>query len=299
MPSSGGDGQVRPWLYPQQVCFVVDDVPAAVQYCEQRFGWGPFYQFRAPVAEASYRQWRGEKLTEVALGMAGKVQVELLRVLTGRDTTADYQHRFGAGLQHLGIHCANLDEALNYLQSLGATVNEISEYPGVRFAFVNVPTGFGMFELLQSTKEMAANGALASSAKSTGGQMLFAIDRATIVTDNIDNTLAFYSAAFGWQNAQAAASTLRYNNRETVLQRYVGQAGALQLELIQAADGGEDPYSAHLRRGNFGLVHAGGVIDGDLPGGQALSGQWLQSGEQFALYNWAGGNGSLQIRQRD
>ena len=66
-----------PRLDPWQCCFVVDDVPAAVEDCQRRFGWGPFQQFSAPVEEASYRGWTGPKLTDVALGTAGSVQVEI------------------------------------------------------------------------------------------------------------------------------------------------------------------------------------------------------------------------------
>lgn len=297
MPSKHREPDSAPRLYPQQVCFVVDDVALAVQYCEQHFGWGPFYQFKAPVADASYKDWRGEKLTEVALGMAGKVQVEFLHVLKGRDTTADYQQEFGTGLQHLGIHCSDRDAALSHLESLGASVNEINEYPGVRFAFVNIPTGPGMFEILQATKEMASNKDMADSTKSSDQEVLFGLDRATIVTHDIDQALAFYSATFGWQDAQASDATLRCDNTETKLRRYLGKAGALQLELIQGTDQGDDPYSAHLRRGNHGLVHASGVIDDALPSGAARHGEWLDSGENFALYSWAGGECALQIRR--
>ena len=65
-----------PRLHPVQVCFVVDDVEAAVAECADRFGWGPFHQFSAPVPEARYHEWVGAKETDVALGMAGGVQVE-------------------------------------------------------------------------------------------------------------------------------------------------------------------------------------------------------------------------------
>ena len=79
-----------PSLFPAQVCFVVDDVARAAAECESRFGWGPFHIFSAPVSDASYHDWRGPKLTHVALGMAGGVQVELIHVETGRDTVAEY-----------------------------------------------------------------------------------------------------------------------------------------------------------------------------------------------------------------
>ena len=72
-----------PRLYPAQVCFVVDDVDAAVEECIATFGWGPFHRFTAPVSEARYRDWTGPKKTDVALGMAGAVQVELIHVHAG------------------------------------------------------------------------------------------------------------------------------------------------------------------------------------------------------------------------
>jgi catechol 2,3-dioxygenase-like lactoylglutathione lyase family enzyme len=285
-----------PALLPQQVCFVVDDVPAAVQFCEDRFGWGPFYQFKAPVAEARYKEWTGEKLTEVALGMAGSVQVEFLHIHQGRDTTADYQAKYGTGFQHLGIHCQSRDDALAHLESLGARVNELNEYPGINFAFVDVPTGPGMFEILQPTAEMTSNEGLASSRDSGSSDTLFNVDRATIVTRDINQALVFYAGAFGWEDAAATQSTLRYNDHQTTVRRYIGTAGELQLEFIQPDENGDDPYSAHLRRGDHGLVHAGGALSGELPGDEAIRGQWLETGEHFALYDWAGGARSLQIR---
>ena len=287
-----------PALSPQQVCFVVDDVSAAVQYCEKNFGWGPFYQFEAPVPEAHYKEWSGEKLTEVALGMAGKVQVEFLHVFKGHDTTEEYQAQYGSGFQHLGIHCESRDQALTYLESLGAAINEVNEYPGIRFAFVDVPTGPGMFEILQPTAEMATNEGISNSRKSrnTTSNRLD-LDRATIVTHDIDAALDFYASAFGWERPAAARALLRYGDSETQVWRHIGTAGTLQLELIQPKQGSDDPYSAHLRRGAHGLIHAGGIICGEFPEDEVLTGEWLDTGESFALYNWAGGQQSLQVRR--
>ena len=285
-------------LSPQQVCFVVEDVSAAVAFCEERFGWGPFYQFKAPVAEASYKTWSGEKLTEVAPGMAGQVQVEFLHVYLGCDTTGDYQTRYGTGFQHLGIHCQSRDEALEQLTSLGATVNELNEYPGIRFAFVDTPTGPGMFEILQPTEQMAANAGLSSSReRRKDSSTLFDIDRATIVTADIDKTLAFYAGAFRWRQVQPTATTLSINGTKSRMSRFIGTAGKLQLELIEPAGNSDDPYAAHVRRGDHGLIHAGGQLHGDLPKAESLCGEWLESGEKFSLYDWPGGEHALQIRR--
>jgi catechol 2,3-dioxygenase-like lactoylglutathione lyase family enzyme len=286
-----------PLLHPRQVCFVVEDVPAAVQFCEETLGWGPFYQFKAPVPTAHYKGWSGEKLTEVALGMAGKVQVEFLHIHKGRDTTADYQAEYGTGFQHLGIHCESRGEALAHLESLGAVVNELNEYPGIRFAFVDVPTGPGMFEILQPTAEMADDEGISGSR--TGNdrdRALFDVDRATMVTPDIDAALVFYASAFGWEKPVASTATLRYDEKDVCMRRYVGKAGTLQLELIEPNDNGDDPYAAHLRRGSHGLIHAGGEFNGDFPMPEARRGEWLETGESFTLYDWAGGDCALQIR---
>jgi catechol 2,3-dioxygenase-like lactoylglutathione lyase family enzyme len=292
------DGNSAPALSPQQVCFVVDDVSTAVQYCEENFGWGPFYQFKAPVPEARYKQWSGEKLTEVALGMAGKVQVEFLHVFKGHDTTQDYQAQYGTGFQHLGIQCKSRDEALAHLESLGAVVNEVNEYPGIRFAFVDVPTGPGMFEILQPTAEMASNDGISGSRKKRDTtNPRFELDRATIVTRDINTALGFYAAAFGWERPVATQDTLRYGASETQVLRYIGTAGTLQLEFIQPKEGSSDPYAAHLRRGDHGLIHAGCNTDDGLPDGEALTGEWAETRESFALYNWAGGEYALQVRR--
>ncbi|MEH6582910.1 MAG: VOC family protein [Halioglobus sp.] len=300
MPSEATSAEYTiPRLSPQQVCFVVEDVTDAVNFCEKRFGWGPFYQFKAPVPEATYKDWRGAKLTEVALGMAGKVQVEFLHVFEGQDTTGDYQAKYGTGLQHLGIHCLSRDEALEHLVSQGASVNELNEYPGIRFAFVDVPTGDGMFEILQPTAEMANDEGISGSREQRAeSSTLFDIDRATIVTADIDKALSFYSETFGWTNAQAVAATLSINGSQTSARRYVGEAGKLQLEFIEPCDpDAGDPYAAHLRRGDHGLIHASGLLSGDFPVEEVLCGKWLETGESFALYSWSGGKHSLQIRR--
>ena len=81
------------------------------------------------------------------------------------------------------------------------------------------------------------------------------------------------------------------------MSRFIGTAGKLQLELIEPAGNSDDPYAAHVRRGDHGLIHAGGQLHGDLPKAESLCGEWLESGEKFSLYDWPGGEHALQIRR--
>lgn len=288
----------RPKLSPQQVCFVVDDVSAAVQRCEKEFAWGPFYQFTAPVEKAVYKDWTGKKLVEVALGMAGNVQVEFIHVYEGHDAVEAYQAEYKRGFQHLGIQCQSREAAVDYLTALGAEVNELNEFPGIRFAFVDVPTGAAMFELLQQTNEWGKGDALDVDTQASDiVEGLFQIDRATIVTDNMEAALAFYSQAFGWDDAAFTRSTLQYAGKQNAFKRFIGHAGTLDIELLQAIDIADDPYSQHLNRGSHGLVHAGGLSAGASDDNEkAIEYQWLESEEKFSLSNWLAGSSSLQMR---
>jgi catechol 2,3-dioxygenase-like lactoylglutathione lyase family enzyme len=306
----------RPKLFPSQVCFVVDDVPAAAIDCVSRFGWGPFQQFTAPVDDAEYRGFRGRKVTDVALGMAGRVQVELIHVREGYDAIAAYQAEYGVGFQHLGIGVRSRDDALAHLEKLGGRLDSKTEYGGLRIAFVDLPTGPAMFELLEQAGQSSRKKGEAKIEDQTKKEdecsspldpNFFEVDRATIVTPDLNATLAFYSEAFGWKDCEAHNATLRHPAGQTQTRRALGRAGTLELELIEAQADGSDPYASHLRRGAHGLVHAGGALrsaDESNPShGQSEAGaamlpyEWLETKESFTLENWAGGPGALQMRR--
>jgi hypothetical protein len=286
-----------PRLLPSQVCFVVDDVPAAAAECSERYRWGPFHHFTVRVPDAHYRGWKGLRCNDVALGMAGGVQVELVHVHEGREPIADYQTRYGTGFQHLGIGCRSRDVALLHLEMLGAQVNELNEHEGIRIAFVDVPTGTAMFELLQFPPRGEGDAGIEASARPQEGGDVFALDRATIVTSDLAGALRFHAGAFGWEDPQPRTETLRYGGATTRVKRYLGRAGKLELELLEPEPGSRDPYAAHLERGDHGLIHAGGMLaNASLPD-EVLAGEWAERGEHFTLHDWAGGKGALQLRR--
>ena len=284
----------RARLLPSQCCFVVDDVRAVAEACEARFGWGPFHHFRTDVPEAHYRGWTGRRVTDVALGMAGRVQVELVHVHQGREPIAEYQDRYGTGFQHLGVGCRSIEGGLARLEPLGASVAERNEHEGIGIAFVDLPMGPAMFELLQFPPKGEGDPGIEASATSTRAPR-FALDRATVVTDDMDACLAFFSAVFDWEGAAPERHTLRYGASSSEHRRHLGRAGMLTLELVEARPGGDDPYAAHLARGDHGLVHAGGVATGELSGA-SLDCAWQETGERFALHDWAAGPRTLQVR---
>ncbi len=286
-------------LSPYQVCFVVDAVESAAAECAARFGWGPFRSFRATVESLEYRGRPARRVAEVALGMAGGVQVELLHVHEGVDCLAAYQGRYERGFQHLGIDTPSRGVALERLEKLGARLDHLDEFEGIRIAFVDVPGGPGLFELVDRTSGRPSGGG--AVVPEPGATPRVAIDRATLVTDRVDETLDFFASAFGWRNRVAKPATLRWDGEDVKLQRVLGVAGRLEVEIVAGRPGGRDPYSRHLARGEHGLVHAGGVLTSpERPDAfvdrASQHGQWLETGERFTLVDWSGGVGTLQLR---
>lgn len=289
-------------LTPYQVCFVVEDVEEAAAECHERFGWGPFRSFRAAVDSLEYKGQRARRVAEVALGMAGRVQVELLHVHEGVDCLAAYQARYGCGFQHLGIDTPSRDASLARLEKLGAKLDHRDEYEGIRIAFVDVPSGaLGAFELVDRTSgaQDAASGAAGTlgTPPDPGPTPRIAIDRATLVTDRMDETCDFFANAFRWPTVAVESATLRWQDDETSLRRAIGSAGRLEIEIIEGRPDARDPYSRHLSRNGPGLVHAGGrLVEADPSASFAY--HWSETGERFALLDWSGGAGALQLRMR-
>jgi catechol 2,3-dioxygenase-like lactoylglutathione lyase family enzyme len=293
---SGSDSR----LFPSQVCFVVDDVASSAADCSRRFGWGPFETFTATVEEAEYKGSTARRVTDVALGMAGSVQVELIHMHEGIDCVGTFQKKYGPGFQHIGVYCRSRDAAIGRLEACGATVDSLIEHTGIRIGFMDIPTGPGMFELLQPTSK--DSGPSGEALPFDGDVPLRKIDRATIVTDDLEAALAFYSRAFDWTDVHASSQALQFGETTVTLRRAVGHAGLLDLELIEGRTQSDDPYSRHLRRRDHGLVHAGFVGERSEarrePSGERTGEYlWLETGESFTLESWGGGLGSLQVRE--
>ncbi|MFK7733458.1 MAG: VOC family protein [Pseudomonadales bacterium] len=305
-------------LIAYQACFVVNNVEAAVKFCSEQLGWGPFQHFKIPSQNAQYRDWQGDKLTEVALGMAGRAQVELIHVHSGQDAIQQYQSKMGAGFQHLGVLCQSTDDALAHLGQLGAVLNDRNQYGEITFSFVDVPQGPALIELLergeqglpgsQSTDEHGST--IGKTEQSQNARLL--LDRATLVTADIESSAEFYAKSFKQRKYVITDETLRYSENsanaktldtvEVSARRCLIDAGVLAIELIQTLDEGQSVYGKQLKRaaqhGGHGLVHVGGCggKELDLPESNRVDGQWLECGESFSLYSGPDELSSIQVR---
>lgn len=287
-----------------QCCFVVDDVEAARQFCETHLGWGPFQHFKIPSKNASYRNWQGEKLTEVALGMAGRAQVELIKVHQGFDAIEGHQARIGASLQHLGLLCESSDDSIAALTAAGAVLNDRNQYEDIIFSFMDGPTGTAMFELL----ERGGRGLPSDEAERIGDTRAsvnenLSLDRATVVCHDIDQAAEFYALAFGWKKYDIVADTLRLScdgeTKESLHRRCVVNSGVLDIELVEAGSSNTF-YKQRLMEGaiygDHGLVHIGGAAHQSTLSDAAIAGHWLEGNDKFRLHTGPDGRPSLQLR---
>lgn len=276
-----------------QTCFVVDDVERAARFCEERFGWGPFRSFTAP------NEGQGT-VTQVALGMAGDVQVELIRVLEGRDVVGDYQERYERGLQHLGTTCSTVEEGIETLEALGAHCATRFDVTGVRVAFMDTPVGPALIELLQILGP--------APKRSPESRARVEIDRVTLVCPQIEENARFFGEAYGWDADPATTQTLELRapgaaaRERFELRRQLARTRLLEFEMIEVPEATEPvhPYARHRLEREHGLVHAGGRIASvasalGAEAEDAWRGRWLGSGEEFALVEGPAGHASLQL----
>jgi catechol 2,3-dioxygenase-like lactoylglutathione lyase family enzyme len=269
-----------------QTCFVVPDVEAAVQICEERYGWGPFLCFSVPSpAEGP------DAGTDVALGNAGRIQVELVATRNLHNAMATYQQRHGHGFQHLGILCEDVDESGRALEQLGARVCERGSHPGIRYAFVDVPTGEGMLELLQPDRDVPT-----PPASQRPDAEVRAIESATIVTRDLAAALAFFEGAFGWDARPIEEDVLEIDGVEAgSIKRASGQSGALRIELVEPVTG-DNPYARHLEERAHGLVHVSARDTvGSANPDAACTGRWRNDGSTFRLLSGPLGRYGLRL----
>ena len=310
-----------PRLYPIQVCYTVDDVQTAIQFCEQQFAWGPFARFTAPNDAATYGNWAGTTVTEVGLGMAGAVQIELIHVHEGINSAGDFYSSYGAGLQHIGIYCKDRGSAQRYLTGLGAACRESGNVPGVNYGFVDAPAcAWGMLELLEIAGGLPdfAQGNY-KTLSNQDAQSAIAIDRVTWVVNNIASATEFLAAAFEWpaKNGKAVGDDivddhLMIDKQEYAFKRLLKKAGNLEIEVLEPLDC--DPiYSAWLNdryakhSAPHGFIHIGGkqpqrreaihlATMNNSTSANAMQAQWRNSDYRFTLINGPDGHASVQLR---
>ena len=90
------------------------------------FGIGPWaiYAFEPPrVKDMTYRGQRQDFRMRVAFAMCGDTQIELVQSVAGPNLYEEFLAQCGEGVQHLGVHVSDMDDATIKMRALGWKLN--------------------------------------------------------------------------------------------------------------------------------------------------------------------------------
>ena len=162
-----------------QMCWVVGDLPAAMQAWAHHAGVGPFFCFDGvPFADGHYRG-RPAEFPEVsaAIAYAGDLQIEL--VCQDNDDPGVFRDLFSRGqfgLHHMALTCHDYETERDTYIAGGADLAFEGSLQGSRTSWVDTSPSLGfMVELLEASPEREhVFAAMRSAAQTWDGKHLTA-----------------------------------------------------------------------------------------------------------------------------
>ncbi|CAJ0738155.1 MULTISPECIES: VOC family protein [Ralstonia] len=137
-----------------QVAYVVDDVDAAIALWN-KLGIGPFFVSRhIQYAEQTYRGQHTECDITAAFAYSGDLQIELVEQHNAAPSAfADFQNRYGAGVQHVGLLSNDIAADTATLADQGfSPLHRTLSSIGVETVFFEPPLlGGTVLELIQAS----------------------------------------------------------------------------------------------------------------------------------------------------
>ncbi len=127
-----------------QICYVVDDVEAAVGLWVGRWGAGPFFQMQG-VSFPDWT-WRGEAQDlslDLAIGQLGAMQIEFIRPHSDQPSVYAHAMTGGAVLHHYGVLVDDIDAAMATLGHPPVMVTAKSGM-GTPFVYADCREDFGL-----------------------------------------------------------------------------------------------------------------------------------------------------------
>lgn len=134
-----------------QLCFVVEDLDAAMPFFTARLGAGPWFPLSEIPEELDRTTYRGVPTplgARIALGYTGGTMIELVEPKAGsRSIFSDWAQEKGFGLHHFGFVARDFDAVERSLGAAGLAPLMTSVTPlGARVAMVGGGAPFGAFE---------------------------------------------------------------------------------------------------------------------------------------------------------
>jgi hypothetical protein len=135
-----------------QICWVVDDLDAAMRHWHQTANVGPFYAIRSPlISDFRYRGAPGTLDMDAALAQAGPIQLELIQ--PKGNTPSAYRDAVAPGqtaMHHLGKISDDYDEECSRYRNLGFAAAHSGRVGDARFTYFDTRPSLGcMVELIE------------------------------------------------------------------------------------------------------------------------------------------------------
>jgi methylmalonyl-CoA/ethylmalonyl-CoA epimerase len=138
-----------------QIGIIVRDMDKAISNYSDIFGINFPAVYVREFFNRTYRGKPGNFRLKVALGMMGKLQIELIEVLEGESIYREFLEKKGEGLHHLGFDVKNMDERIKALEKLGIGVLQSGERIGAKHAHMDTERIVGViFEFLEREKKI-------------------------------------------------------------------------------------------------------------------------------------------------
>lgn len=140
----------------RQIGYVVSDLDAAIDKW-LTMGVGPWFVIRNVPQQVTYRGESVAVTLSLALANSGELQVELIQQLDDAPSIfAEFLQVTGGGFHQLAYWTADFDGAMARLAEAGwPEVWSGGQGEGVRFAYVEPPTGSTIVEIMELTDASA------------------------------------------------------------------------------------------------------------------------------------------------
>lgn len=147
-----------------QICYVVEDMEAAIAHWTRTMGVGPFVRFPVPL-QAEWLEVRGRRVPAdndvfggVSLSYSGDMMIELIQ--PGKDPSPyrDFIASGRRGVHHLGTYADDYDAQLAAARAAGIGVAMEGVLPMSRFAYLDTDLAWPgtMVELIEAGQDMIA-----------------------------------------------------------------------------------------------------------------------------------------------
>jgi catechol 2,3-dioxygenase-like lactoylglutathione lyase family enzyme len=105
-----------------QIGIYVKDMDASIAQYEKVFGIGPWLLSEMETAHCSYRGCETKLRTLIGVAYSGRIQLELIQLLSGDNMYLDTLGGREEGLHHLGFEVSDLDERLRACREAGIEI---------------------------------------------------------------------------------------------------------------------------------------------------------------------------------